>query len=213
MASSSQDKSSSGSKESKSKSSGSKGSTSKSSGSKSPSSKGSDPSPAASSSSRSGTKRLIKELEAWRKEQDHDMGIERLGPVGEENLLEWEAVVNGHEVGYGYDGTCFCCYFGAVELVPPPPFTPYLPTYDRFALKKNTRKLLTSRPPRHSQPAAGSSTSRSQPHTLSNHRRCASSHRLCTPTLPCNQARSASICSRRHGHQPTASSNASALCA
>ncbi|KND95386.1 Ubiquitin-conjugating enzyme E2 pex4 [Tolypocladium ophioglossoides CBS 100239] len=37
------------------------------------------------------------------REQKDERGIERLGPVGEDNLLEWEAVINGRGVGCGYD--------------------------------------------------------------------------------------------------------------
>lgn len=59
------------------------------------------------SSARSATKRLLKELEKWRVEQVEERGIERLGPVGEEDLFVWEAVVNGQGVGCGYDGTFF----------------------------------------------------------------------------------------------------------
>ncbi|KJZ73593.1 hypothetical protein HIM_06926 [Hirsutella minnesotensis 3608] len=57
-----------------------------------------------SGSAKTATKRLLKELEVWRKEQDEERGIERLGPVGEDNLLEWQAVINGHGIGSGYDG-------------------------------------------------------------------------------------------------------------
>jgi peroxin-4 len=55
------------------------------------------------SSSRSATKRLLKELAAWEKEASAETGIERLGPVGEDELLQWEAVINGHGIGHGYD--------------------------------------------------------------------------------------------------------------
>lgn len=55
------------------------------------------------SSSRSATKRLLKELAAWEKEAPAETGIERLGPVGEDELLQWEAVINGHGIGHGYD--------------------------------------------------------------------------------------------------------------
>lgn len=60
---------------------------------------------ASSSSSRSATRRLIKELETWRSESRDERGIERLGPVGEDDLLTWEAVINGRGIGGGYDGT------------------------------------------------------------------------------------------------------------
>jgi len=56
------------------------------------------------SSSRSATKRLIKELNVWEKERHEEQGVERLGPVSEGELLEWEAVVNGRGIGGGYDG-------------------------------------------------------------------------------------------------------------
>ncbi|KAM3430999.1 hypothetical protein MY4824_007387 [Beauveria thailandica] len=57
-----------------------------------------------SSSGRTGARRLLKELETWRAEQPEERGIERLGPVSDENLMQWEAVINGHHVGHGYDG-------------------------------------------------------------------------------------------------------------
>ncbi|KAI2629797.1 ubiquitin-conjugating enzyme/RWD-like protein [Hypoxylon sp. NC1633] len=57
----------------------------------------------ASSSSRNATKRLLKELAVWEKEAPTESGIERLGPVNEDELLHWEAVINGRGVGGGYD--------------------------------------------------------------------------------------------------------------
>ncbi|KYK58257.1 ubiquitin-conjugating enzyme E2 4 [Drechmeria coniospora] len=54
-------------------------------------------------SAKTATKRLIKELDIWRKEQPQEQGIERLEPISEENLLEWQAVINGRGVGCGYD--------------------------------------------------------------------------------------------------------------
>ncbi|KXJ95305.1 ubiquitin-conjugating enzyme/RWD-like protein [Microdochium bolleyi] len=75
------------------------GSKSTSSGKKSSSGSGSG----SGSSSRSATKRLIKELGVWEKEKASEHGIERLGPVQEEELLEWEAVINGRGIGAGYD--------------------------------------------------------------------------------------------------------------
>lgn len=57
-----------------------------------------------SASARSGAKRLIKEMENWRKEQKDEKGVERLGPVNEDDLFEWEAVINGKGIGSGYDG-------------------------------------------------------------------------------------------------------------
>ncbi|RFU79099.1 ubiquitin-conjugating enzyme e2 4 [Trichoderma arundinaceum] len=56
-----------------------------------------------SGSARSGARRLIKELENWRKERKDEKGVERLGPVNEEDLFEWEAVINGRDIGSGYD--------------------------------------------------------------------------------------------------------------
>lgn len=55
-------------------------------------------------SARSATKRLIKELDTWNTEKVEEKGIERLGPVSEGELLTWEAVVNGKDIGSGYDG-------------------------------------------------------------------------------------------------------------
>lgn len=54
--------------------------------------------------SRSAAKRLVKELSAWENESQTEAGIERLGPVSDEELLHWEAVINGRGVGSGYDG-------------------------------------------------------------------------------------------------------------
>lgn len=59
----------------------------------------------ASGTSRSASRRLIKELDTWRVEQKEEKGIERLGPKEEGDLMEWEAVINGRGVGCGYDGT------------------------------------------------------------------------------------------------------------
>lgn len=58
-----------------------------------------------SSSSRSASKRLLRELATWEKEAATESGIERLGPVGEGELLHWEAVINGRGIGGGYDGS------------------------------------------------------------------------------------------------------------
>ncbi|KAF5134251.1 hypothetical protein MHUMG1_02086 [Metarhizium humberi] len=46
-------------------------------------------------SAKTATKRLLKEMDTWRKEQSDEKGIERLGPISDENLLEWESVING----------------------------------------------------------------------------------------------------------------------
>ena len=60
---------------------------------------------AAAPSSRSATRRLLKEMETWRAEQPEEAGIERLGPAGaEDDLFRWEAVINGRGIGHGYDG-------------------------------------------------------------------------------------------------------------
>lgn len=56
------------------------------------------------SSSRSATRRLIKELDAWHAEARDEKGIERLGPVSEDDLLAWEAVFNGRGISGGYEG-------------------------------------------------------------------------------------------------------------
>ncbi|OHE98885.1 ubiquitin-conjugating enzyme [Colletotrichum orchidophilum] len=56
-----------------------------------------------SSDGRGAIKRLIKELDVWRAEKKDERGIERLGPVDDEDLLAWEAVVNGRGIGNGYD--------------------------------------------------------------------------------------------------------------
>lgn len=61
------------------------------------------PAPGASST-KTATKRLLKELEKWGHEKKDEAGIERLGPVDDANLLEWEAVINGKGIGSGYDG-------------------------------------------------------------------------------------------------------------
>lgn len=60
---------------------------------------------AGGSSHRSAFKRLLKELEKWRVEAEEETGIERLGPPNDEDLLTWEAVINGRGVGSGYDGS------------------------------------------------------------------------------------------------------------
>ncbi|KAI0004000.1 ubiquitin-conjugating enzyme/RWD-like protein [Xylariaceae sp. FL0662B] len=54
-------------------------------------------------SSTAATKRLLRELSVWEKEAPAETGIERLGPVNEDELLHWEAVINGRGVGNGYD--------------------------------------------------------------------------------------------------------------
>ncbi|KAL2262047.1 hypothetical protein VTK26DRAFT_2641 [Humicola hyalothermophila] len=63
--------------------------------------------PAASSSSasqRNAIRRLLKELETWNNtESAGEQGIERLGPVSDDELLTWESVINGRGVGNGYE--------------------------------------------------------------------------------------------------------------
>ncbi|OTB06630.1 hypothetical protein M426DRAFT_54809 [Hypoxylon sp. CI-4A] len=58
---------------------------------------------ASASSTRNAAKRLIKEIQTWEKEAPNEKGIERLGPVNEDELLHWEAVINGRGVGSGYN--------------------------------------------------------------------------------------------------------------
>lgn len=56
-------------------------------------------------SNRSAAKRLIKELTTWNNvESKEEKGVERLGPINDDELLVWEAVINGKGVGCGYDG-------------------------------------------------------------------------------------------------------------
>lgn len=64
---------------------------------------------------RNATRRLLKELDVWRREQVDERGVERLGPVGDEDLLHWEAVINGRGIGGGYDGTS-CCLFAVLVV-------------------------------------------------------------------------------------------------
>jgi peroxin-4 len=71
----------------------------------------------AAASHRNATKRLLKEMDVWRAEQVDERGVERLGPVGDEDLLSWEAVINGRGVGGGYESTSpkppslpLCCH-------------------------------------------------------------------------------------------------------
>jgi peroxin-4 len=59
---------------------------------------------AAPSASRNASRRLLKELDTWRQEAKEEKAIERLGPVNDEDLLSWEAVINGRGIGGGYDG-------------------------------------------------------------------------------------------------------------
>ncbi|KAK4136504.1 UBC-like protein [Trichocladium antarcticum] len=53
---------------------------------------------------RSAMRRLLKELDAWTNtESAGEQGIERLGPVNDDELLVWEAVINGRGIGCGYE--------------------------------------------------------------------------------------------------------------
>jgi peroxin-4 len=64
-----------------------------------------------SSSSRNASRRLLKELETWNTAEAKDeRGIERLGPVRDDELLSWEAVINGSGIGGGYDGMCIVAF-------------------------------------------------------------------------------------------------------
>lgn len=53
------------------------------------------------------SRRLMKELTKWQNEGSKDVdgtvGIERLGPVNDDEILRWEAIINGRGIGSGYD--------------------------------------------------------------------------------------------------------------
>lgn len=57
------------------------------------------------------SRRLMKELTKWQNEGSKDVdgtvGIERLGPVNDDEILRWEAIINGRGIGSGYDGAFF----------------------------------------------------------------------------------------------------------
>ena len=77
-------------------------------------------------SPRSAIRRLLKELDTWTKtESAGEQGIERLGPVNDDELLVWEAVINGRGVGCGYDSSLFC-------FPPLPPNAPPLPLPQQY---------------------------------------------------------------------------------
>ncbi|KAI1385084.1 ubiquitin-conjugating enzyme/RWD-like protein [Hypoxylon trugodes] len=61
------------------------------------------PASSSASAARNAIKRLLKEIAVWEKESPNEKGIERLGPVNEDEMLHWEAVINGRGVGSGYD--------------------------------------------------------------------------------------------------------------
>ncbi|KAK3300271.1 ubiquitin-conjugating enzyme/RWD-like protein [Chaetomium fimeti] len=84
--------------------------------------------PPASPLPRSAMRRLLKELETWNKTESADeQGIERLGPVADEELLSWEAVVNGRGVGCGYENGRWLLHITI------PPEYPLQPPQIRFA--------------------------------------------------------------------------------
>ncbi|KAL2271102.1 hypothetical protein VTJ83DRAFT_473 [Remersonia thermophila] len=59
---------------------------------------------ASASAARSAIRRLLKELDTWKKtESANEQGIERLGPARDDELLSWEAVINGRGIGCGYE--------------------------------------------------------------------------------------------------------------
>lgn len=159
------------------------------------------------SDGRGAIKRLIKELDVWRSEKKEERGIERLGPVDDDDLLTWEAVVNGRGIGNGYDGRFFFVFFFLAQslLLPSQKCSPW--TFLSFASSGLIANVFKK------QRAAGSYTSRSRQTIPFVRRRYASRRPWCTPTLPCRRARSASTCSRTPGRRPTASSRACAPCA
>ncbi len=68
-----------------------------------------------SSSSSTGTKRLLQELSQIRSSEKESLQasaagtgerspIDRIGPVDDESLFHWEAVINGRGLGGGYEG-------------------------------------------------------------------------------------------------------------
>lgn len=143
----------------------------------------------ASSSSRGAARRLIKELDNWHAEtpEAHNKGIERLGPLSEDDLFVWEAVVNGRGVGNGYDGMLIFRFDSS--------FYP-LPTALKVKIKK--------------QKAAGSSPSSSPPTIPTPRPASPLSRPSSTPTSPSTRATSASTSSKTPGPPPTASSRPSA---
>jgi peroxin-4 len=57
----------------------------------------------------------MKELDTWNNtESAGEQGIERLGPVSDDELLTWESVINGRGVGCGYESAF------VLSLFPPP---------------------------------------------------------------------------------------------
>ncbi|KFH47978.1 Ubiquitin-conjugating enzyme E2-like protein [Hapsidospora chrysogenum ATCC 11550] len=82
---------------------------------------------AGASASRSAIKRLLREIDTWQGEKKEEKGIERLGPVNEDDLFTWAAVINGHGVGHGYDGGRWL-----ISITIPPSY-PLQPPKMRFA--------------------------------------------------------------------------------
>ncbi|KAF4123534.1 peroxin-4 [Geosmithia morbida] len=76
--------------------------------------------------SKQAAKRLLRELDTWEEERKEEKGIERLGPVSEEDIFTWEAVVNGYGVGNGYDAGRWLI---SIEI---PPHYPLQPPRMRF---------------------------------------------------------------------------------
>ena len=127
--------------------------------------------PGVMSSSRTATRRLLKEVEALSKLQgDYEKGIERVGPISDDELFKWEAVINGQDVGFGYDGACSffslphrspfsihdssCCHVFFLTS----PLMSYPKTLEHIANEEKKLTLLL-------QKAAGSSASRSRRRT------------------------------------------------
>lgn len=129
---------------------------------------------ASGSSSRSAARRLIKELDTWRAEARDEKGIERLGPVSEDDLLAWEAVFNGRGVGGGYEGKFMASkqpsplLFGNFKKYLVISLLMFL-----FSVPETVYTHTLTKPP-HKQKAAGSSRSRSRPTTRCPRPRCAS---------------------------------------
>lgn len=57
-----------------------------------------------SSSPRNAIRRILKEIDSLNAALVSEPGIERLGPPNDEELLSWEAVINGQGIGSGYEG-------------------------------------------------------------------------------------------------------------
>ncbi len=83
---------------------------------------------ASAASSHNAIKRLSKELAVWKKESATETGIERLEPVSDDEMLHWEAVINGRGIGCGYDGS-----FSSLSLsLPSFPSTLLLPPSSHY---------------------------------------------------------------------------------